>query len=65
LAGDAIQIVLYAVDRGVAVLDLSEVNQIDDAAVRAMAEAPHDPGMSTLARAVWLARVRGGGTRLS
>lgn len=37
LTGDAITILLDAVDGGVAVLDLSEVDQVDDAAVRALA----------------------------
>ena len=37
LTGDAIQMLLDAVDRGVAVVDLSEVDQVDDAAVRVLA----------------------------
>jgi len=37
LTGDAIRILVDAVDRGVAVLDLSEVDQVDDAAVRVLA----------------------------
>jgi hypothetical protein len=37
VSGDAIRILLDAVDGGVSVLDLSEVDQIDDAAVRVLA----------------------------
>jgi hypothetical protein len=37
LSGEGIRILLDAVDGGVSVLDLSEVDQIDDAAVRALA----------------------------
>jgi len=36
LSGDGIRILLDAVDGGVSVLDLSEVDQIDDAAVRVL-----------------------------
>lgn len=37
VAGDAIQVLLDAVDRGVSVLDLSEVDQADDFSVRVLA----------------------------
>jgi hypothetical protein len=37
LAGNAIQVLLDAVDRGVSVLDLSEVDQADDFSVRVLA----------------------------
>jgi hypothetical protein len=61
LAGDAIQILLDAVDRGVAVLDLSEVDQVDDAAVRVLAWLW--PERCTILECprwleLWLARVR-------
>jgi hypothetical protein len=36
LSGEGIRILLDAVDGGVSVLDLSEVDQIDDAAVRVL-----------------------------
>jgi len=63
LAGDWIRILLDAVDGGVSVLDLSEVDQIDDAAVRVLAELW--PGRCTLLNCprwleLWLRRVRGG-----
>jgi hypothetical protein len=35
LTGDAVQVLLAAVDRGVALLDLSQVDDVDEAAVRA------------------------------
>ena len=37
LTGDAVQVLLAAVDRGVALLDLSQVDDVDEAAVRALA----------------------------
>jgi hypothetical protein len=64
VSGDAIRILLDAVDRGVSVFDLSEVDQIDDAAVRALAGLW--PGRCTLMNCprwlgLWLALVRGDG----
>jgi hypothetical protein len=62
LTGDAVQVLLDAVDSGAAVLDLSEVDHVDDSAVRVLA------GLSgvrcTLLACprwleLWLARVRG------
>jgi hypothetical protein len=63
LAGDGIRILLDAVDGGVSVLDLSEVDQIDDAAVRVLAGL--SPGRCTILDCprwleLWLGRVRGG-----
>lgn len=62
LTGDAIRIVLDAIASGVAVVDLSEVNRVDDRAVRALAGLP--PERCTLERcprwlALWLERERG------
>jgi hypothetical protein len=37
LTGDAVQVLLAAVDRGVALLDLSQVDDVDEAAVRTLA----------------------------
>jgi hypothetical protein len=37
LTGDATQVLLEAVERGVAVVDLSGVDEVDDAAVRVLA----------------------------
>ena len=37
LSGDAVEVLLDAVDSGVAVLDLSELHPIDDSAVRVLA----------------------------
>ena len=37
LTGDAVQVLLAAVDRGVALLDLSQVDDVDEAGVRALA----------------------------
>jgi len=61
LSGDGIRILLDAVDGAVGVLDLSEVDQIDDAAVRVLAGLR--PGRCTLLNSprwleLWLARVR-------
>jgi hypothetical protein len=63
LSGDGMGILLGAVDGGVSVLDLSEVDQIDDAAVRVLAGLW--PGRCTLLNCprwleLWLRRVRGG-----
>ena len=63
LTGNAIRIVLDAVASGVTVFDLSEVDRVDDRAVRALAGMP--PERCTLERcprwlALWLERVRGG-----
>ncbi len=66
LTGDSVKILLDAVDRGVAVLDLSGIDQIDHHAVRALAGL--QPDRCTLLACPrwleqWLARVRshGGG----
>ena len=64
LSGDGIRILIDAVDGGVSVLDLSEVDQIDDAAVRVLAGL--SPERCTLLNCprwleLWLARVRGDG----
>lgn len=37
LIGDAVKVLLAAVDRGVALLDLSQVDDVDEAGVRALA----------------------------
>jgi hypothetical protein len=68
LSGDGIRILLDAVDGGVSVLDLSEVDQVDDAAVRVLAWLW--PGRCTILECprwleLWLARVHGGGAHLS
>jgi hypothetical protein len=60
LTGNAVQLLLDAVDGGVAVFDLSEVDQIDDSAVRVLAGL--SPGRCTLLACprwleLWLARV--------
>lgn len=60
LAGDAVQIVLDAVDSGVSVLDLAEVSQADDCAVRVLARLGADScALVACPRwlALWLARV--------
>ena len=66
LTGDSVQVLLDAVNGGVAVLDLSELDQIDHHAVRVIARLW--PERCTLLNCprwleVWLARVRrnGGG----
>ena len=66
LTGDSVKVLLDAVDRGVAVLDLSGVDQVDHHAVRALATLW--PDRCTLLACprwleLWLARVRshGGG----
>jgi hypothetical protein len=66
LSGDGIWILLHTVDGGVSVLDLSEVDQIDDAAVRVLVGL--SPGRCTILDCprwleLWLARVRDGGGR--
>ena len=62
LSGDAVQILLDAVGSGVAVLDLAEVVQVDDSAVRVLARLGAE--RCTLIACprwleLWLARVRG------
>jgi hypothetical protein len=66
LTGDSVQILLDAVDGGVALIDLSEVDQIDDHAVRVLARlAPERCTLLNCPRwlELWLARTRrnGGG----
>jgi hypothetical protein len=63
LSGDGIRILLDAVDGGLSVLDLSEVDQIDDAAVRLLVGL--SPGRCTILDCprwleLWVRRVRGG-----
>jgi hypothetical protein len=60
LTGDAVQVLLDAVDGGVAVLDLSEVDQVDDSALRVLAGLSR--GRCTLLACprwleLWVARV--------
>jgi ABC-type transporter Mla MlaB component len=67
LTGDAIQMLLDAVDRGVAVVDLAEVDQVDDAAVRVLAWLW--PERCTIVDCprwldLWLRRIRGGHSAL-
>jgi hypothetical protein len=62
LTGEAVQVLLDAVDSGVAVLDLSEVDQVDDSAVHLLAGL--SPARCALVACprwleLWLARVRG------
>jgi ABC-type transporter Mla MlaB component len=62
LTGDAVQMLVDAVDRGVAILDLSGVEQIDDSAVHVLARL--SPKRCTVVACprwleLWLARVRG------
>ena len=62
LTGDGIQILLDAVDSGVVVLDLSEVDRVDDSAVRVLAGLrPERCKLQNCPRwlELWLARVRG------
>ena len=62
LTGDATQMLLDAVDRGVAVVDLSEVDQLDDTAVRVLAWLwPEHCTIVDCPRwlDLWLRRVRG------
>jgi hypothetical protein len=66
LTGDSVNILLDAVDQGVAVLDLSGVEQVDHHAVRALARLwPDRCALLACPRwlELWLARVRrhGGG----
>ena len=61
LTGDAVQVLLDAVEKGVTVLDLSGVDQVDDHAVRVLAGLR--PGRCVLRGCprwleLWLARVR-------
>jgi hypothetical protein len=63
LTGDVIQVLIEAVDGGVAVLDLMEVDRVDEAAVRVLAGLW--PTRCTLLCCprwleLWMARVRGG-----
>lgn len=63
LTGDGIQLLLDAVEGGVVVLDLSEVDRVDDSAVHALAGLP--PERCKLQNCprwlgLWLERVRGG-----
>jgi hypothetical protein len=62
LTGEAVQILVDAVDSGVAVLDLSGVDQVDDSAVKFLARLW--PARCTLDGCprwleLWLSRVRG------
>jgi hypothetical protein len=62
LTGDGIQILLDAVDSGVVVLDLSEVDRVDDSAVRVLAGLrPERCKLENCPRwlAIWLERARG------
>jgi ABC-type transporter Mla MlaB component len=61
LTGDGIQILLDAVASGVVVLDLSEVDRVDDSAVRVLAGLwPERCKLQNCPRwlELWLARVR-------
>ena len=60
LTGDAIRSVLDAVARGVAVLDLSEVDRVDDGAVRALVGLSERCVLENCPRwlALWLERTR-------
>jgi hypothetical protein len=67
LTGDAVQMLLDAVDRGVAVVDLSEVDQVDDAAVRVLAWLwPERCTVVDCPRwlELWVGRVKDGGGRV-
>ena len=62
LTGDTVQVLLDAVDGGVAMLDLAEVVQVDDSAVHVLARLRME--RCTLVACprwldLWLARVRG------
>jgi hypothetical protein len=62
LTGEAVDILLAAVECGLTVLDLSEVDQADDGAVRALARLR--PERCTLVSVprwleLWIAKVRG------
>jgi ABC-type transporter Mla MlaB component len=62
LTGDGIQILLDAVDSGVVVLDLSEVDRVDDSAVSVLAGLwPERCKIQNCPRwlDLWLIRVRG------
>lgn len=66
LTGDALPVLLAAVDRGVALLDLSQVDDVDEAAVRALAALrPRRCSLLACPRwlELWLGRVRGLGER--
>jgi hypothetical protein len=61
LTGDAVQVLLAAVERGVALLDLSQVDDVDEAAVHALAALlPHRCSLVACPRwlELWLGRVR-------
>jgi hypothetical protein len=61
LIGDAVKVLLAAVDRGVALLDLSQVDDVDEAGVRALAGLqPRRCSLLACPRwlALWLGRVR-------
>ena len=62
LTGEALQLLLDAVNRGVIVLDLSGVDEVDDSAVHLLARL--SPGSCTFVACprwleLWLASVRG------
>jgi hypothetical protein len=61
LTGDAVEVLLSAVDRGVVLLDLSQVDDVDEAAVRVLAELlPRRCSLLSCPRwlELWLGRVR-------
>ena len=61
LTGDAVQVLLAAVDRGVALLDLSQVDDVDAGAVRVLAGLlPRRCSLVACPRwlELWLGRVR-------
>jgi len=63
LTSDGIRIVLDAIASGVAILDLSDVDRVDDCAVRALADLSLERcTLEACPRwlALWLERVRGG-----
>ena len=62
LTGDAVRFLLDAVDGGVVVLDLSEVNRADDSAVRVLAGLSRRCTLLSCPRwlELWLAQVGGG-----
>jgi hypothetical protein len=65
LSGDSVRVLMEAVDGGVKVLDLSQVDQIDHHAVRVLARLLERCTLLSLPRwlELWVARVRrnGGG----
>jgi hypothetical protein len=61
LTGDAVKVLLAAVDRGVALLDLSQVDDVDEAGLRALAGLrPRRCSLLACPRwlELWLGRVR-------